>query len=67
MKYMVVIEKGKTGFRAHVPDLPGCIAVSKTGGESCSDTSVQDQTLSTLINRHRDSQHKYFLNHTCPL
>jgi len=26
MKYMVVIEKGKTGYGAHVPDLPGCIA-----------------------------------------
>ena len=30
MKYLVVIEKGKTGFGAHVPDLPGCVAVAKT-------------------------------------
>ena len=33
MKYMVVIEEGETGFGAHVPDLPGCIAVSGTREE----------------------------------
>jgi len=27
MQYMVVIEKGPTSYGAHVPDLPGCIAV----------------------------------------
>jgi predicted RNase H-like HicB family nuclease len=26
MEYLVVIEKGKSGYGAHVPDLPGCIA-----------------------------------------
>ena len=25
-KYLVIIEKSKTGFSAYVPDLPGCIA-----------------------------------------
>lgn len=30
MKYLVVIEKGRRGWGAHVPDLPGCIAVAKT-------------------------------------
>ena len=30
MKYLVVIEKGRTGFGAYVPDLPGCVAVGKT-------------------------------------
>ena len=30
MKYLVVIEKGETGFGAYVPDLPGCVAVAKT-------------------------------------
>jgi predicted RNase H-like HicB family nuclease len=29
-KYLVVIEKTKTGFSAFVPDLPGCIATGKT-------------------------------------
>ena len=33
MKYMVVIEKGETSFGAHVPDLPGCIAVGKSREE----------------------------------
>ena len=33
MKYMVVIEKGESGYGAHVPDLPGCIAAGKTRGE----------------------------------
>ena len=28
MKYLVVIEKGPTGFGAYVPDLPGCVAVA---------------------------------------
>lgn len=30
MKYMVVIEKTASGYGAHVPDLPGCIAVADT-------------------------------------
>ena len=27
MRYMVVIEKGDSSWGAHVPDLPGCVAV----------------------------------------
>lgn len=30
MQYLVVVEKGLSGFGAHVPDLPGCIAVAET-------------------------------------
>jgi predicted RNase H-like HicB family nuclease len=30
MKYAVVIEQGETSFGAHVPDLPGCVAVAET-------------------------------------
>jgi len=33
MKYMVVIEKGPSSYGAHVPDLPGCIAVGETREE----------------------------------
>ena len=33
MTYMVVVEKGDTGFGAYVPDLPGCIAVGETEDE----------------------------------
>ncbi len=27
MRYLVVVEKGETSWGAHVPDLPGCVAV----------------------------------------
>jgi predicted RNase H-like HicB family nuclease len=30
MRYAIVIEKGPTSYGAHVPDLPGCIAVAET-------------------------------------
>ncbi len=33
MQYMVVIEQGQTSWGAHVPDLPGCIAVGATREE----------------------------------
>lgn len=33
MQYMVVIEKGPTSYGAHVPDLPGCIAVGQSHEE----------------------------------
>ena len=33
MKYMVVIEKGGTSYGAHVPDLPGCMAVGQSREE----------------------------------
>jgi len=33
MKYMVVVEKGETSYGAHVPDLPGCIAVGQSREE----------------------------------
>jgi predicted RNase H-like HicB family nuclease len=30
---MVVIERGDTSWGAHVPDLPGCVAVGETRAE----------------------------------
>lgn len=33
MKYLVVIEKGETGYGAYVPDLPGCVAAGETRDE----------------------------------
>jgi len=33
MRYLVIIEKGKASWGAHVPDLPGCIAVARTRKE----------------------------------
>jgi predicted RNase H-like HicB family nuclease len=32
-RYAVVYEPGPTSFGAHVPDLPGCVAVAKTREE----------------------------------
>ena len=33
MKYLVVVERSRTGFGAYVPDLPGCVAAAETRGE----------------------------------
>ena len=33
MQYLVIIEKGESSWGAHVPDLPGCIAVAETRHE----------------------------------
>ena len=33
MEYMVVIEKGKGGYGAYIPDLPGCVAVGDSKEE----------------------------------
>ena len=30
VRYLVIIEEGKTSFGAYVPDLPSCIAVGET-------------------------------------
>ena len=35
MKYAVIIENGPTSYGAHVPDLPGCVAVAETRDEVC--------------------------------
>ena len=34
MRYMAVIERGEKSWGAHVPDLPGCIAVGETREEA---------------------------------
>ena len=33
MKYAVIVEEGENSFGAHVPDLPGCVAVAETREE----------------------------------
>jgi predicted RNase H-like HicB family nuclease len=33
MSYLVVVEKGETGYGAYVPDLPGCAAAGETRDE----------------------------------
>jgi predicted RNase H-like HicB family nuclease len=34
MRYAIVLEKGPTSYGAHIPDLPGCIAVGETAEEA---------------------------------
>jgi predicted RNase H-like HicB family nuclease len=34
MKYAVLFEKTETGYSAHVPDLPGCVAAGSTFEET---------------------------------
>ena len=34
MRYTVILEHGKDSWGAHVPDLPGCIAVGDTRQEA---------------------------------
>ena len=36
MKYAVLFEKTETGYSAHVPDLPGCVAAGATFEETSS-------------------------------
>ncbi|MDH4023396.1 MAG: type II toxin-antitoxin system HicB family antitoxin [Gammaproteobacteria bacterium] len=33
MKYLVVIEEGREGFGAYVPDFPGCVSAGTTQEE----------------------------------
>ena len=33
IRYMFIIEQGETSWGAHVPDIPGCIAVGETRDE----------------------------------
>ena len=33
VRYMVVLERGETSWGAHVPDLPGCLAVGESREE----------------------------------
>ena len=34
VRYMVVVERGESSWGAHVPDLPGCVAVAETREEA---------------------------------
>jgi predicted RNase H-like HicB family nuclease len=34
MEYIVVLEQGKAGYGAFVPDLPGCIAAGESKNET---------------------------------
>jgi predicted RNase H-like HicB family nuclease len=33
MRYLVVVERGRVGWGAHVPDVPGCVAAADSRDE----------------------------------
>ena len=47
MKYLIVIEKSKTGYSAYSPDLPGCVSTGNTIEET-------EQNMREAISFHLD-------------
>jgi len=52
MRYVVVIEEGPSGFGAHVPDLPGCVACGQTRDETM-------QLIKEAIEFHLEGLHEH--------
>ncbi len=34
MKYLIILEKSRTGYAAYSPDLPGCVSTGRTRKET---------------------------------
>jgi len=51
MKYLVIIEKTKTGFSAFSPDLPGCVATGATRQET-------EKNMKDAIAFHLEGMHE---------
>jgi len=47
MKYLIVIEKTKTGYSAYSPDLPGCVSTGATPDDT-------EQNMHEAIDFHLD-------------
>ena len=54
MRYLVVIEKTKTGYSAYVPDLPGCITVGETREET--ENNIQEAILLHIEGMKEDGE-----------
>jgi predicted RNase H-like HicB family nuclease/predicted RNA binding protein YcfA (HicA-like mRNA interferase family) len=54
MRFAIVIEKSENGFGAYVPDLPGCIAVGETIGET--ETLIKEAISFHLEGMREDGQ-----------
>ena len=52
MRYLVIIEKTKTGFSAFSPDLPGCVATGATEEET--EKSMRDAIAFHLEGMHQE-------------
>jgi predicted RNase H-like HicB family nuclease len=48
MRYLVILERSRSGWGAHVPDLPGCVAVAQTKTEVI-------ELIREAVNLHVDS------------
>ena len=51
MKYLVIIEKAKTGYSAFSPDIPGCIATGSSKEEI-------EKNMKDAIAFHVDGMHQ---------
>lgn len=51
MRYMIVMERSRSGYGAHVPDLPGCIAAGETREETL-------ELIQEAIEMHLESLHE---------
>jgi predicted RNase H-like HicB family nuclease len=48
MRYLVILERSRSAWGAHVPDLPGCVAVAQTKTEVI-------ELIREAVNLHVDS------------
>ena len=54
MRYAVLFEKTETGYSAHVPDLPGCVAAGSTLEETS--TLIRDAIRMHLAGMVEDGE-----------
>ncbi len=52
MKYLIIIEKTKTGFSAFSPDLPGCVAGGSTKQQV--EKNMKDAIVFHLEGMHKE-------------
>ncbi len=52
MKYLIILEKTKTGFSAFSPDLPGCVATGSTRKQA--EKNMKDAIAFHLEGMHQE-------------
>ena len=52
MKYLIIIEKTRTGFSAFSPDLPGCVATGSTKKQA--EKNMKDAIAFHLKGMHKE-------------
>jgi predicted RNase H-like HicB family nuclease len=59
-RYVALIEKTGTGYSAHVPDLPGCIAAAESYGETVKliHEAIEFHITAVLTRRSRNQRGK---------